>query len=62
MESPTTITWYVCHGNGAVHFIELNPGSVFESGQPNIETFSDKTSGLVRAKELGYIETEGDEE
>lgn len=55
MESLTTTTWYVCHGtDDVIHFIELEPGSVFETGQPNVETFDNETDAIARAEELGY--------
>lgn len=50
-------TYYVCHGPDAVHFIELEHDSAFESGQPNIEQFDNEQEAKARAQELGYVFT-----
>jgi hypothetical protein len=50
-------TYYVCHGPDAVHYIELEHGSAFESGQPNIEQFDNEQEAKARAQELGYVFT-----
>jgi hypothetical protein len=52
-------TYYVCHGPDAVHFIELEHDSAFESGQPNIEQFDNEQEAKSRAEELGYEFTDG---
>ena len=49
-----TTTYYVCHGPETVHYIEVETGSTFESGQPNIEDFDNESDAKTRAEELGY--------
>jgi len=48
-------TYYVCHGPDVVHYIELEEGSAFSTGQPNSEEFSDEAAARARAEELGYV-------
>lgn len=48
-------TYYVCHGPNAVHYIEVEEGSTFSTGQPNSEEFSDEATARARAEELGYV-------
>ena len=48
-------TYYVCHGPNAVHYVEVEEGSVFSTGQPNSESFTDETAARARAEELGYV-------
>ena len=47
-------TYYVCHGP-KVHYIELEEGSTFSTGQSVSEEFSDKATARARAEELGYV-------
>ncbi len=49
------MTYHVCHGAGAVHFIEVSEGTSFASGQPTIEEFTDEALAKERAIELGYV-------
>ena len=49
------MTYYVCHGSEAVHYIEVPEGSSFASGQPTVEDFTDEAAAKARAVELGYI-------
>ena len=49
------ITYCVCYGPEVVHYIEVNDGSTFTTGQPNTETFTDEALARVRAEELGYV-------
>ncbi len=49
------MTYYICHGAGAVHYIEVSEGTDFASGQPSIEEFSEETAARARAEELGYV-------
>ena len=49
------MTYHVCHGAGAVHYIEVPEGSSFASGQPTIEDFTDEAAAKARAVELGYV-------
>lgn len=55
-------TYYVCHGPNAVHYIEVEAGSAFSTGQPNSESFTDETAARARAEELGYVFTDEDED
>ena len=55
-------TYYVCHGPDAVHYIEVEAGSVFATGQPNSESFTDEAAARTRAEELGYVFTDEDED
>ena len=48
-------TYYVCHGPEVVHYLEVNEGSTFETGQPNVEAFTDHSAARARAEELGYV-------
>ena len=48
-------TYYVCHGPNAVHYIEVEAGFVFATGQPNSESFTDEAAARARAEELGYV-------
>ena len=55
----STDKWFVCHGIGStVHFLKLTAGNKLTTGQPNVEEFDDETSGLTRAKALGYEEVD----
>ena len=56
------MTYHVCHGAGAVHYIEVPEGSSFASGQPTVEDFTDGTAARARAEELGYVFTDEDED
>ena len=49
------MTYHICHGAGAVHYIEVPEGSSFTSGQPIIEDFTDEATAKARATELGYV-------
>ena len=49
------MTYYICHGSEAVHYIEVPEGSSFASGQPIIEEFTDEAAAKARAIELGYV-------
>lgn len=48
-------TYVICH-NGAdvIHPVEVQPGTVLTSGQPNVEEFADKASWEARLSELGF--------
>ena len=48
-------TYYVCYGPDVVHYIELEEGSAFSTGQPNSEKFTDEAAARARAEELGYV-------
>ena len=48
------MTYYICHGPDAVHFIEVLGNSEFSSGQPIIEQYEDYEEAKARAIELGY--------
>ena len=48
-------TYYVCHGPNAVHYIEVEEGSTFATGQPHIESFTNASAARTRAEELGYV-------
>jgi len=48
-------TWYVCHGDDAVHFVEIAEGSAVVSGQPNIEEYNNEEEAVARATALGYV-------
>ena len=56
------MTYHVCHGAGAVHYIEVSEGSAFVSGQPTVEDFTDEAAAKARATELGYVFDEEEEE
>lgn len=49
------ITYCVCHGPEVVHYIEVNDGSSFFTGQPDTEPFTDEALARARAEELGYV-------
>lgn len=49
------MTYHVCHGIRAVHYIEVPEGSSFASGQPIVEDFTDEAAAKARATELGYV-------
>jgi len=55
------MTYHVCHGAGAVHFLEISEGSSFTSGQPTVENFTDEATAKARAVELGYVFPEDEE-
>jgi len=55
MSNDDNKTWYVCHGDDAVHFVEIAEGSSVISGQPNIEKFINEEEAKARAIELGYV-------
>ena len=55
------MTYYICHGTGSVHYIEVGDGSTFVTGQPNIEQFDNKAAAVARATELGYVFPEKEE-
>jgi len=55
------MTYYVCHGTGAVHYIEVGDGSAFVTGQPTVEEFTDEAAAKARATELGYVFDEEEE-
>ena len=55
------MTYYVCHGTGTVHYIEVGDGSTFVTGQPAVEEFTDEAAAKARAIELGYVFDEEDE-
>ena len=48
-------TYHVCHGPNTVHYIEVEEGSTFTTGQPNSEEFTDEADAKSRAEELGYV-------
>ena len=50
-----TTTYYICHGPNAVHFLEVEEGQTFTTGQPNTESFTDEAAARARAEELGYV-------
>ena len=49
------MTYHICHGAGAVHYIEIHDGSTFVTGQPIVEDFTDEAAAKARAVELGYV-------
>ena len=49
------ITYYICHGAGPVHYLEIGEGQAFMSGQPTVEKFTDEAAAKARAIELGYV-------
>ena len=49
------MTYYICHGTDAVHYIEIDVGSTFVTGQPTVEEFTDEAAAKARAIELGYV-------
>jgi len=49
------MTYHICHGAGAVHYIEIDDGSTFVTGQPTVEDFTDEAAAKARAIELGYV-------
>lgn len=49
------MNYYICHGSGAVHYIEVSEGSSFASGQPTVEEFTNEAAAKARAIELGYV-------
>ena len=55
------MTYYICHGPGAVHYIEIDDGSTFVTGQPTVEKFTDEAAAKARATELGYVFDEEEE-
>lgn len=55
------MTYYICHGTGAVHYIEISDGSIFVTGQPTVEEFTDEAAAKARAIELGYVFEEAEE-
>lgn len=55
------MTYYICHGPEAVHYVEVPEGSSFVSGQPTIEEFTDEALAIARAEELGYVFPEEEE-
>lgn len=62
MHTSDHTTWYVCHGEETVHFVEVSAGSVLSSGQPNVEKFDTEEEAVARATALGYVfETDEDE-
>ena len=56
------MTYHVCHGAGAVHYIEISDGSTFVTGQPTVEEFTDESAAKARAIELGYVFDSEEEE
>jgi hypothetical protein len=55
MSNKDNKTWYVCHGDDVVHFVEIAEGSSIISGQPNIEKFTNEEEAKARAIKLGYV-------
>lgn len=49
------MTYYICHGPEAVHYIEVTEGTNFASGQPTVEEFTNEAAAKARAIELGYV-------
>ncbi len=49
------MTYYICHGAGTVHYIEIGEGQAFKTGQPTVEEFTDEAVAKARAIELGYV-------
>ena len=49
------MTYYICHGAGAVHYVEIAEGMAFVTGQPTVEEFTDEAAAKARAIELGYV-------
>lgn len=49
------VTYVICH-NGAdvIHPVEVQPGTVLTSGQPQVEEFADKAAWTARLTELGF--------
>jgi hypothetical protein len=48
-------SYHICYGPNAVHYIEVEEGSTFITGQPSTESFTDETVARSRAEELGYV-------
>lgn len=48
-------TYVICH-NGAdvIHPVQVEPGTVLTSGQPQVEEFADKAAWEARLAELGF--------
>jgi hypothetical protein len=56
MASPITFASnksVICHGAGAVHLVDYEPGTKIWTGQPNTEDFDDPIEAIKRACELG---------
>ena len=51
----TETKWVVCHGSGAVHFVQVPIGSSVETGQATLEDFTVEATALARALVLGYV-------
>ena len=49
------MTYYICHGSGSVHYLEINEGQAFKTGQSTVEEFTDEAAAKARAIELGYV-------
>lgn len=48
-------TYVICHnGSDVIHPVQVEPGTVLTSGQPNVEEFADKAAWEARLAELGY--------
>lgn len=47
-----TKTWTLAHGPEVLHFVEIQEGQHFDSGQPNVEHFSSEEEAIARAIEL----------
>lgn len=48
-------TYVICH-NGAdvIHPVQVEPGTVLTTGQPQVEEFADKAAWEARLAELGF--------
>lgn len=48
-------TYVICH-NGAdvIHPVQVEPGTVLATGQPEVEEFADKAAWTARLEELGF--------
>lgn len=48
-------TYVICHnGSDVIHPVQVEPGTVLTSGQPNVEEFADKAAWEARLAELGF--------
>ena len=55
LSSNNTITYFVCHGPDAVHYVEVDESSSMTTGQPEVEEFDNEDDAKARAIELGYV-------
>ena len=46
--------WVICHGPTVCHYVELESGSVLETGQPTTEVFDTEAEATARAEVLSF--------